>query len=395
MGDRNQVHPLRVGIVANEPSGDQLGAGLIAAIREHHPDAIFEGVAGPAMLAQGCTSLIAMERLSVMGLVEVLRHIPGLLRMRRQLARHMLRWRPDVFIGIDAPDFNLGLERRIRQAGIPTVHYVSPTVWAWRASRVKTIRRSVDLVLSILPFEEAFLQNHAIPVHYVGHPLADEIPLEPDQAAARTELAVPPDCTVVALLPGSRVREAEALSEVFLDAARLCLEHIPRLHFIVPLVNDRVRAVFVQAMQAQGGDLPITLVDGNSRAVLSACDLVLTASGTATLEAMLHKRPMVVGYKVDPLSYWIVTSFNLVKLSHVAMSNLLAEQELAPEFLQDECRSDKLAGALVNFILQPQHMREVAEHYARIHRAMRRGSSAEAARAVLGLLARHDPGNGS
>ncbi len=388
MSDQDQARPLRVGIVANEPSGDQLGAGLIAAIRECHPDAIFHGVAGPAMSAQGCTSLIPMERLSVMGLVEVLRHIPDLLRIRRRLVRHILRWRPDVFIGIDAPDFNLGLERRIRRAGIPTVHYVSPTVWAWRASRVKTIRRSADLILSILPFEVDFLRSQAVPVRYVGHPMAELIPLQPDQAAARVELGLPLDCTVIALLPGSRVREAESLSGIFLDAAHACLERMPQLRFSVPLVNSQVREVFVQALLRRGDDLPVTLVDGDSRVVLSACDLVLTASGTATLEAMLHKRPMVVGYKVEFLTYWIANTFNLVKVRHLALANLLANEELAPECIQDECRADKLAAALLDFLQWPQRMQKIAERYTQIHRSMRCSSNAEAAQAVLELLDR-------
>ncbi len=378
--------PLRIGIVANEPSGDQLGAGLIQALRGLYPQVEFFGVAGPAMQAQGCDSLVAMEKLSVMGLVEVLKHVPELLRIRRGIVARMLDWRPDVFIGIDAPDFNLGLERRLRKAGIPTVHYVSPTVWAWRESRVKTIRRSVDLVLSILHFEVDFLRKHRVPVHYVGHPLAEEIPLQPDRQAAREALGLPPESTLIALLPGSRLREVESLAADFLLAARQCLARRPELKFVVPLVNERVRECFTGILQAQTPQLPITLVDGNSRQVLAACDVVLTASGTATLEALLHKRPMVVGYRIDPMSYWLADTFKLIKVPYVALANLLADEYLAPEFIQHDCRPDKLAEALLAFLDQPDHMRDIESRYLQIHRQMRRESSLEAARAVLGLI---------
>lgn len=377
---------LRIGIVANEPSGDQLGAGLIQAIRGRCPDARFEGVAGPLMLAQGCSSRVPMERLSVMGLVEVLRHLPELLGIRRQLAEHFLAHPPDVFIGVDAPDFNLGLERRLRAACIPTVHYVSPTVWAWRSGRVKTIRRSVDLMLSIFPFEAAFLEQHQVPVRYVGHPLAEAIPLEVDQAVARQALGAAADATLIALLPGSRVSELETLADTFIETARWCLERRPRLRFITPLVNSRLRERFEASLRGVAPDLPIQLVDGRSREVLAAADLVLTASGTATLEALLHKRPMVVGYRVNALTYWIAKTFRLLKVPYVAMANLLAGEELAPEHLQYQCRPDVLGPSLLALLDDPQRMARIRQRYGEIHASIRRASAAEAAEAVLDLV---------
>ncbi len=376
----------RIGIVANEPSGDQLGAGLIRAIRTRCPDARFEGVAGPQMLAEGCSSLVPMEQLSVMGLVEVVRHLPKLLAIRRHLAQHFLRYRPHVFIGVDAPDFNLGLEAWLRRAGIKTVHYVSPTVWAWRSGRVKTIRRSVDLMLSIFPFETEFLKQHGVPVRYVGHPLAGEIGLEPDRRGARSRLGLDEASTLMALLPGSRASEVRSLSPVFIESARWCLERRPDLRFVVPLVNVAVRGLFEEALRAAAPDLPVTLVDGNSRDVLSAADLVLTASGTATLEAMLHKRPMVVAYRLNPLTYRIAKAFKLLKVPYVAMANLLAGEELAPEFIQDACRPEAIGAALLEFLAHPRRVAEIQARYLAIHREMRLDAGDRAAEAVLELI---------
>ena len=280
------------------------------------------------------------SKLSVMGLTEVFRHLRELLRIRRDLARYFLDWRPDVFIGVDAPDFNLGLERRLRKAGIPTAHLVSPTVWAWRAGRVRTIRRSADLMLSIFPFEEEFLRRHGVPTRYIGHPLADEIPLECGPAAARAELGLPQQDPVVALLPGSRVGEMKLLAEPFLQTARWCLDRHPGLRFAVPLVTPTLREIFASMLQRQARDLPITMVDGRSRDVIAAADCVLTASGTATLETLLINRPMVVGYRMSPITYRLLSGLNLVKVQYAAMANLLVSRELAPEFLQDRCRAE-------------------------------------------------------
>jgi lipid-A-disaccharide synthase len=379
---------LRVGIVANEASGDILGAALVSELRTLVPDACFEGVAGPRMLESGCETLFPMERLSVMGLTEVLGHLPELTRLRRGLVRHFRANPPDVFIGVDAPDFNLGLERRLRVGGIPTVHLVSPTVWAWRPGRVKGIRRAVDLMLCVFPFEEAYLRERGVSARFVGHPLADQIPLEVDQGAARAHLDLPQEGPLIAILPGSRASEMERLAVPFMETALRCLEAEPRLRFAVPLVNARLRDQLELVIQGLAPSLPITLVDGQSRAVIAAADCVLTASGTATLETLLLKRPMVVGYRVHPLTYHLVKGLRLVKVPHVAMANLLAGRALAPEFLQDRCRAELLAPALLGLLQDPQRRAEIAADYARIHAGMRHNAAREAALAVLGLIGR-------
>lgn len=384
-------HDLVVGIVANEPSGDLLGASLVRAIRARVPEARFVGVAGPRMLEAGCTTLFDMERLSVMGLMEVLAHLRELLQLRARLVRHFLDDPPDVFIGVDAPDFNLGLERRLRARGIRTVHFVSPTVWAWRSGRVKDIRRAVDLMLSIFPFEEDFLRRHGVPATYVGHPLAEEIPLEVDRSDARRALGLSAEGPLIAILPGSRVGEVERLAAPFIETARRCLEARPDLTFAAPMVNARVRARFVEALASQATELPVTLVDGRSRDVLAAADCVLTASGTATLEALLLKRPMVVGYRVHPISYHLVKGLGLVKVPYVAMANLLAGRALAPELIQDRCRPDLLAPALLAQLDDAARVREIQSEYARIHRELRRDAAASAAEAVLDLVRRPHP----
>jgi lipid-A-disaccharide synthase len=376
---------LRIGIVANEPSGDQLGAALIRSIRERRPEARFEGVGGPRMLAAGCASLVPMERLSVMGLVEVLRHLPELLAIRRRLAAHFLARPPDVFVGVDAPDFNLGLEARLRRAGIKTVHYVSPTVWAWRPGRVKTIRRAVDLMLSIFPFETEFLCRRGVRAEYVGHPLAFEIPLQPDAAGARERFGLSPEVEVIAVLPGSRIGEVEALAPVFVEAARWCLERRPGLRFLAPLVSPPIRGRFEAILRARAPRLPIGLVDGDSRSVLAAADLVLTASGTATLEALLHKRPMVVAYRLHPVSYALAKGLRLVKVPYIALANLLAGEPLAPELIQGACRPERIGRALLGFLEDPERMAAVRSRYLAVHESLRTGTPARAAEAVLDL----------
>ncbi|HSO84219.1 lipid-A-disaccharide synthase [Thiocapsa sp.] len=378
---------LRIGIVANEASGDILGAALAREIRKRVPEVHFVGVAGPRMQEEGCETLFAMERLSVMGLMEVLGQLRELLGLRRELVRYFVENPPDVFIGVDAPDFNLGLERRLRRAGIRTVHMVSPTVWAWRPGRVKSIRRSVDLMLSVFPFEETFLREHGVPARYVGHPLADEIPVDIDRTGARRTLGLPQDGAIVALLPGSRMGEVERLAEPFIETAARCLAARPDLRFVVPLVNARLRERFSQALEKIAAKLPITLVDGRSREVLAAADVVLTASGTATLETLLTKRPMVVAYRVHPISYHLVKQLGLVKVPYIAMANLLAEKELAPEFIQDRCRADLLAPAVLAFLDDAERVAQIQAEYRRIHLWLRKDAAASAAQAVLDLVA--------
>ncbi len=377
---------LRVGIVANEMSGDLLGAGLMQALQELKSDVVFEGVGGPRMLKQGCNSLVPMERLSVMGLVEVLKHLPELLSIRRKLANHFLANPPDLFIGIDAPDFNLGLETRLKKAGIPTVHYVSPTVWAWRPGRVHKIKDAVNLLLSIFPFETEFLKQHQVPVSYVGHSLADEIPLENDKAEARNRLGLEQDKPVIAILPGSRMSEIQGLAESFIGAAQWCQERQSELRFVTPLVSPAVREAFEQQVQTLAPELPILLLDGQARDAITAADVVLTASGTATLETLLLTRPMVVGYRMQWLTFWIIKHLKLVKVPHIAMANLLAGKGLAPEYLQDECTPENLGKALLAFLDSPEQVAEIQQTYRQIHRDMRQNSSQKAAEAVLALI---------
>ncbi len=377
---------LRVGIVANEPSGDVLGASLIREIRARVPDAVFEGIGGPNMIAEGCKTLFPMEKLTVMGLVEVLKHLPELLKIRKTLLNHFLADPPDIFIGVDAPDFNLGLETKLKQAGIKTVHYVSPTVWAWRPKRVEKIKRAVDLLLAIFPFEEAFLKEHGVPVAYVGHPIADEIPLGADPDEARERLGLDSQYLYVALLPGSRMSEVEALSEPFLKAAKIIKQRFPDCRFLVPLINSRVREAFSNAVDSIQADLPLHLFDGQARDVMLASDAVLTASGTATLEGMLLKRPMVVSYRLNALTYWIVTTFNMLKIEYVAMANLLAGEEIAPELIQHDATPEALANAMIGILESPQRIAYIQETCARLHKTLKQNSGARAAQAVLELV---------
>jgi len=375
-------------MVAAEPSGDQLGAALMRALRQRFPDAAFEGVGGESMIGEGMISRIPMERLSVMGLVEVLAHLPELMRERRELVRHWRENPPDVFIGIDAPDFNIGLSRRLRRAGVPTVQYVAPTVWAWRESRVKTLRRSVDLVLSIFPFEETFLRDRGVDAVYVGHPLAADIPLKPDRAAARGELGLAPDAPVLALLPGSRRAELEALAGPFLETAAWCAERLPGLHCVIPLVNEGVTAIFERERQRLAPQLPIIATRGRAHRAMAAADVVLTASGTATLESLLHKRPMVVGYKVHPLTYFIARRLRLVKTPWVAMANILAAEELAPELIQHHCEAARLGPAVLTLFRDDARRSRIERRYREIHKGMRCDSGARAAQAISALMSR-------
>jgi len=376
-----------LGIVANEPSGDLLGAALIRALRARRPELRFVGVAGPRMQEAGCETLYAMERLSVMGLTEVLAHLPELLGIRRGLRRHFEQRPPAAFIGIDAPDFNLGLERRLRACGIPTVHFVSPTVWAWRPGRVKQIRSAVDLMLSIYPFEEAFLHQQRVPVRYVGHPMADEIPLRVDRETARAALGLDHSGPVIAILPGSRRAEVQRLGPPFLKTASWCLQRRGDLRVVIPVVNAELRRMLEAFIEQATPGLPVTLIDGRSREVIAASNVVLTASGTATLEALLLKRPMVVAYKVHPLTYQLAKRLRLVKVPHVAMANLLAGEPLAPELIQGRCRVEWLGPALLSLLAAPDRIAAIEDRYTRIHANLRHDAAAAAAEAVLELIA--------
>jgi lipid-A-disaccharide synthase len=363
-----------------------LAAGLMRVLVDEIPAVRFEGVAGPRMAAVGIDAWAPMDSLSVMGLFEVLRHLPRLLRLRGRLLE---RWRdtpPALFIGVDAPDFNLPVERRLRAAGIPTVHYVSPTVWAWRTGRVRKIRRAVDLLLVILPFEKAFLERHGVAAHYVGHPLASEIPLQPDRAAGRAAWQLDPERPTLAVLPGSRRGEVSRLAGPFLEAAARVNRARPEMQFVAPLVNDATRQVFEEARRQHAPDLPIAIGIGNTQGALAAADVVLVASGTATLETLLSKRPMVVGYRVSQATYRLVTWLRLIKTPYVALSNLLAGEELAPELIQDACRPEPLADAVLALFDDASRRDAIAARYRAIHEQLRMDSNREAALAVVRLL---------
>ncbi|MBO3276640.1 lipid-A-disaccharide synthase [Pseudomonas schmalbachii] len=373
------VAPLCIALVAGEASGDILGAGLMQALKARHPDIRFIGVGGPRMQAEGLDSYFPMERLAVMGLVEVLGRLPELLRRRKELIRTLIDARPDVFIGIDAPDFNLGVELKLRRAGIRTVHYVSPSVWAWRQKRVLKIRDACDLMLTLFPFEARFYEEHAVPVRFVGHPLANTIPLEADRPAARHQLGLPLDAPVVALMPGSRGGEVGKLGALFLDSAEHLLRQRPQLRFVLPCASPE-RRTQVEQMLA-GRELPLQLLDGASHEALAACDAVLIASGTATLEALLYKRPMVVAYKLAPLTYRILS--RLVKSPYFSLPNLLAGRALVPELIQDAATPEALAQTLLPVL---DDGRVQTDSFDAIHRTLRQNASEQAADAVLDLL---------
>jgi lipid-A-disaccharide synthase len=379
---------LRIGIVAGEASGDTIAAGLISAIREQVPDAVFEGVAGPRMQAAGCRSLFPMERLSVMGLTEVLAHLPGLLAMRRALRRHYRATPPDLFIGVDAPDFNLGLERALKRSGIRTLHYVSPSVWAWRRYRVRKIAASVDCMLTLFPFEARFYHEQRVPARFVGHPLADLIADDIDRDAARARLGIAPPGPLVALLPGSRLSEVKRLAVPILEAAAWCRARRGELEFIVPLANDSCRAAFEQALADVDATLPITLLAGHGLEAMAAADVVLLASGTAALECMLLKRPMVVAYRLSALTYRLARL--LVRTPFYSLPNLLAGRPLVAELIQHEASAENLGREVLALLDDPARVGELTRTFAELHAELRRDASHSAAQAVLQIIANGD-----
>jgi lipid-A-disaccharide synthase len=371
-------------MVAGEASGDILGCGLIRSLRKRYPNARFVGIGGEEMIAEGFHSLIPMERLSIMGLVEVLGRLRELFSIRARLMDYLLSTPPAVVIGIDSPDFTLGVEERCRKAGIPTVHYVSPSVWAWRQKRIVRIARSVDLMLTLLPFEAQFYEDHGVPVAFVGHPLADRVPMVTDTAGARNKLGLLQECPVLAILPGSRGGEVERLGGLFLETARLLQVVHPDLQLVVPCVN-REREVQIRALaDALEVKLPLTLVRGRSREVMAASDVVLLASGTATLEAMLLKKPMVVGYRLSNLTYKLVS--RLVKVSWASLPNLLAGRELVPELLQDDATPERLAEAVLKQLDNPAERDHLDQAFIELHEQLRRNADERAAEAISGLI---------
>lgn len=375
---------LKIGIVAGEASGDLLGAGLITELKKMHPELHISGLGGPHMIRAGCQSIAAYERLSVMGLIEPLFHLRDLFKLRRELIIHFLADKPDVFIGIDSPDFNLGLEQHLRQAGIPIVHYVSPSVWAWRQKRIHKIAKTVDLMLTLLPFEAEFYRQHHVPVAFVGHPLADSIPLNPNKPEAREQLGLSMDVTYVALLPGSRQHELKHMAKVFLQAAALLLQQKPHIQFITSAINAERDQEFKQAWQKWAPSLPLTFFQEKSHAVLAAADVVLVTSGTATLETLLFKRPMVIAYKTHALTYQIAK--RLVKIPYIGLPNLLAQERLVPEFIQDEAKPLTLASALNELLDFPQKRVLLEQRFLNMHQELRANASYAAALAVTQLL---------
>jgi lipid-A-disaccharide synthase len=383
------AHGKRFALVAGEASGDQLGAGLVEALKQRYPDAEFAGIGGQAMRAAGMDTWHDAGELAVMGLAEVLRHLPRLLRLRRELRERVMAWRPDVFIGIDAPDFNLGVERWLKRRGVRTVHYVSPSVWAWREQRAEKIGASADLVLCLFPMEPAIYERHGVAARFVGHPLADAIPLEPDRAAAREALDIAFHAPVLALLPGSRLGEIQRMLPVFLEAAAQVASDVPDLQIVIPAANPACRTA-IEASLA-GFRLPASgfrILDGQAQRAMIASDVVLLASGTAALEAMLCKRPMVVGHRIAPLTHFLVRKLGLLRSRFVSLPNVLAGDEVVPELLQDDCTADRLAAAVGQWFAQPEAMAALRPRFRAIHESLRRDASQAAAEAIAGLLPR-------
>ena len=377
-----------IAIIAGEVSGDILGAGLIHALKARYPHAKFIGIGGERMIAEGFETLFDMEELSVMGLVEVLKHLPRLLKIRRSIIEQLSALKPDVFIGIDAPDFNLDVELKLKQQGIKTIHYVSPSVWAWRQKRVYKIAAATNLVLAFLPFEKAFYDRFNVPCRFIGHTMADAIPLKPNRDDACQLLNLDPAQRYVAMLVGSRGSEVEFLSEPFLQTAQLLHQRYPDVKFLVPLINQKRRQQFEQIKQRVAPELDMILLDGNARAAMITAEATLLASGTAALEAMLCKSPMVVGYRMKPFTYFLAK--RLVKTKYVSLPNLLADEMLVPELIQEDCNPTKLAEKLSLYLSEDksavQNRHVLLQRFAELHQRIQCNADQQAAQAVIDLL---------
>jgi lipid-A-disaccharide synthase len=376
--------PLRIGFVAGESSGDQLGAALITALRARVPELSCCGVAGPKMRAAGCEAWAAADELAVMGLIEPLKHLPRIARLRSMLRARFQALKPDVFVGIDAPAFNIGLAGQLRRAGLKTVQYVSPQVWAWRQGRVRQIARACDLVLCLLPFETEFYARHGVRALFVGHPLADQIPLEIDRDGARARLGIDAAARVIALLPGSRRGEVERLGEDFLGAAAWVHAHRPAVQFIAPMASPRVRRIF-ESQASRAGFAALRILDGQAQPALAAADAVLVTSGTATLETLLSKRPMVVAYRFSALTVFLLRRLALVKVPYFSQPNLLVGRALVPEFFQEAVTPEALGAALLRELDNAPHAEELVREFTRVHEQLRRGGAERAAGAIVEL----------
>lgn len=385
MTDQHQADKSPViAVLAGEHSGDLLGAGLLKSLRTTYPNARFIGVGGPLMQAEGLHSLVPMDDLAVMGLVEVITHLPRLLAHRKHIVQQLTQSKPDIFIGIDAPDFNLPIARRLKALGITTMHYVSPSVWAWRQGRIKGIKKSVDHMLCLLPFEKAFYDEHGLPATFVGHPLADDIPMAWSQADARTELGIAEQAKVVGLLPGSRAGEIARMGPVFLQAAQRLWQQNPQLCFVVPMISEARKAQFAELQERLAPELPVTLIDGQARTVMAASDVLLLTSGTVTLEALLIKRPMVVAYRFSWISYQLIK--RLFKAAYFSLPNLLAGKAIVPELKQEETQPQRLAAELTQLLETPP--RQLHEQFSAIHEQLRCNANTLAAQVVINYLSK-------
>ncbi|MFB9068735.1 lipid-A-disaccharide synthase [Pseudofulvimonas gallinarii] len=385
--------PRRVALIAGEASGDQLGASLVTALKARWPDAVFAGVGGTQMRDAGMEQWSDYAPLAVMGIAEVLRHLPRLLRFRRKLVQRLADWSPDVVIGIDAPDFNLGVEKRLKRRGIATAHYVSPSVWAWRRKRAQRMGRSADRVLCLFPMEPPIYAGYGVDARFVGHPLADRFPDRPDRDGARRQLGIGERESVLAVLPGSRLGEIERLAGAFLEAARRVQRQRPGLRLIVPAANAACRQALQAHIDALDGGADIQLLDGQAHQAMVAADVLLLASGTAALEALLAKRPMIVGYRIAPLTYFLVKKLGMLKIERYSLPNILHGGDLVPEFMQDDCTADAIAPALLSLLDDEALRQRQIAGFDAIHASLRApgGSAVAAAGAVAGLVESRAP----
>ena len=375
---------VRIGIVAGEASGDLLGSHLIQALKQRRPDLEFIGIAGPKMISQGAQSLFPIERLSVRGYLEVIKHLWGLLKLRRQLLNHFLSNPPALFIGIDAPDFNFWLEKKLKKKGIKTIHYVSPSIWAWRKNRIKKIRNAVHEVLALFPFEPALYQKEGIPVSYVGHPLADILPLEPDVTGAREILKLDQSDLVIAMLPGSRQGEVQQHADLFVQTAKYIHAQQPNAVFLVPLITRETRQIFELAIFNEPEQLPIQLLFGHAHDAMEAANVVIVASGTATLEAALLKKPMVITYRMSKLSWQLLKRMRLQP--YVGLPNILANKFVVPELLQDDATPEKLAEAALAMLKDKDKLADIEKEFTAMHLSLRQNTAEKAATAILAHL---------
>ncbi len=381
---------LRIGIVAGETSGDIIAADFINTFKDSYPEVQFEGIAGPLMRDAGCKAIFQTEDMSVMGFTEVLKKLPQLLKIRKQIAAHFIKNPPDVFIGVDAPDFNLTLERKLKGHGISTVHYVSPSAWAWRSYRVKKIARSFDMMLSLLPFEASFYQKHGVDAKFIGHPMADQIPFENKQSAAIEKLQLADNLKTVALLPGSRSSEVKNIFPLLLEAANYTQRALgsvkkdPNIQFVVPAATPKLKILIDELVLQESNDLSITVVESNARDAMLASDVVMLASGTATLEAMLLKRPMIVTYRMSKLSFQIFKFFTVVE--YIALPNFFDDSHPVPEFIQDNATQENLGEALLELLNNPQKREAMIQNFQKYHESLKHNASQQATNAVMNLI---------